>query len=72
MLCGHEGRTIGHLGGTSWSPISLLGTFVSVVSSIAFLSFTCRIASPRGRGGGGRHSRTQIERRAIRVEVVSK
>lgn len=55
MLCGHEGRTIGHLGGTSWSPISLLGTFVSVVSSIVFLSFTCRIASPRGRGarGGG-------------------
>lgn len=51
MLCGHEGRTIGHLGGTSWSPISLLGTFVSVVSSIVFLSFTCRIASPRGRGG---------------------
>ena len=37
-----------------------------------FLSFTCRIASPRGRGGEGRHSRTQMERRAIRVEVVSK
>jgi hypothetical protein len=51
MLCGHERRTIGHLGGTSWSPISLLGTFVSVVSSIVFLSYVQdRLACVAGEG----------------------